>query len=107
MASGMATSNKGPAMKITFRQLTLIASMALICIGGAMWFFAQVMSNLVGNHAAILYLGLVMVGVGVTGLSLLNLDLEKNRSHLVIMLLGTAMVIMSGYLLLRSTGIVR
>ena len=86
------------------RNVLSIGFVSLICVGTALWFFAHILRNLRGDHPALINIGLMIAGIGVAGLSLLNVHRGMGKKHIGVVIVGIGLILLAGRSLLVSLG---
>lgn len=77
---------------------------SLICVGTALWFCAYVLRGLLGDHPALLDVGLIIVGFGVAGLSLWNVQRGQGKQHAAIAVASIGLIVLAGRSLVTTLG---
>jgi hypothetical protein len=92
-----------PALSISLRIIT--------CLAFAFWLLLKILRDVVGFDPApkfpniLSHLSLMMMGVGLFGLSLLYFHRGKGSLYLGVTAVALALVLLSGWLFLRSLGV--
>lgn len=83
------------------QKLALNIFVSLICVGTAVWIFAHVL----GDHPAIVDMGIMIAGFGVAGGSLWNIRRGQGKQHFAVFIVSIGLIALVGWSLLKTLGV--